>query len=654
MTISLYFKRVSSFFLTVFVSLILASDVEGELRLVAGEFQIDTFPRSLAVAATDDGSFLVVWAAGENNKEDIFGKRFENDGTPSGTEFVVSTYTTGGQFYPAVAADRFGNYVVAWVDYGRDGDRSGIFGQRVSSSGTLAGAAFLINTYTTGSQSRPDIAAGQDGSFTVVWDDYQGASSVRAQRFDVDGIKIGAELTLSEGSSPRVGVDAVGNMVVAWAPPIPPGGNRNMLVQRFRGDGSALGPPVLSVADDSYSDPPEVITGDVAVAPSGDFVVAWSGYDHTGFDNSCDVRARRYDSTGGQLGAELVVSDATAGAADCLQVSVEMADDDSSVVAWTHVYNYTFPSGSDLHAARDGDSLGVFAQRYDANGVPDSKNLRLNRVRLGLQHFPSIALDSNGNAVAVWRDGRTLGGLTGQRYCLDDDVGCDRCPGSDDSLDGDGDGIADGCDMCTNVAGQQSILSSRVVVFENEEVHCKVRDTVRARGKFSLGGPPGGFATLAPDIDGVAVRFAAPDGVLVAETSIPGGVFAGSGTEGWKRNRTGTKWMYLDKRPDGERYAFCRNVGGRNGIEKLLIKDKASLRYPNRVSITVYGKDLVYPLSVEDEAVNFSIRLGGQAAAEAGLCGETELVPDDCKFKARQKQTGRLTHSNNYTISCRR
>ena len=60
----------------------------------------------------------------------VFGQRYDSIGARLGPEFRVNTYTTGYQSLPAVAADAAGNFVVVWQSY-QDG-RNGIFGQRYS------------------------------------------------------------------------------------------------------------------------------------------------------------------------------------------------------------------------------------------------------------------------------------------------------------------------------------------------------------------------------------------------------------------------------------------------------------------------------------------------------------------------------------------
>ena len=57
-------------------------------------------------------------------------------------------YTTASQYAPAVAVAA-GNFVVAWHSTGQDGRSSGVYGQRYAISGTAPGPEFRVNTYTT-------------------------------------------------------------------------------------------------------------------------------------------------------------------------------------------------------------------------------------------------------------------------------------------------------------------------------------------------------------------------------------------------------------------------------------------------------------------------------------------------------------------------
>src|SRR6185503_8044197 len=81
-------------------------------------------------------------------------------GVPLGPEFRVNTFTTNSQWFPAVAADALGNFVVLWASSTQDyAATSGVFGQRYTSGGEALGPEFRVNTYTIGSQGAGAVAS---------------------------------------------------------------------------------------------------------------------------------------------------------------------------------------------------------------------------------------------------------------------------------------------------------------------------------------------------------------------------------------------------------------------------------------------------------------------------------------------------------------
>src|SRR3972149_653080 len=90
-------------------------------------------------------------------------------GQPVGSEFQVNTYTTGRQEIPSVASDATGNFVVVWNSSPQDGSNSGVFGQRYDDSGNALGSEFQVNSYTTSNQFFPSVASDANGNFVVVW-----------------------------------------------------------------------------------------------------------------------------------------------------------------------------------------------------------------------------------------------------------------------------------------------------------------------------------------------------------------------------------------------------------------------------------------------------------------------------------------------------
>jgi len=91
---------------------------------------------------------------------------------PIGVQFQVNSYTTKDQLRPAVAVDLQGNFVVAWDSNGSDMDTSSwsIQAQRYDSSGAPMGGQIQVNSYTTSGQFQPAVAVEPGGDFVVVWE----------------------------------------------------------------------------------------------------------------------------------------------------------------------------------------------------------------------------------------------------------------------------------------------------------------------------------------------------------------------------------------------------------------------------------------------------------------------------------------------------
>jgi len=68
---------------------------------------------------------------------------------------------------------------------------------------------------------------------------------------------------------------------------------------------------------------------------------------------------------------------------------------------------------------QDGSLFGVFGQRYASSGAPLGPEFRVNSYTTNSQYHPSVAADSSGNFVVVWKSVGQLGAygsIFGQRY----------------------------------------------------------------------------------------------------------------------------------------------------------------------------------------------------------------------------------------------
>jgi hypothetical protein len=382
-------------------------------QAAGGEFQVNTYTTDSqaypAVAMDAEGRFVVVWRSigQDGSARGVFGQRYDASGGAAGAEFQVNTYTTASQLTAALAMDPRGNFVVVWRSNNQDGDNEGIFGQRYDAAGVPQGAEFQVNTHTTNGQYSPAIAMDTEDNFVVVWTSFgQDGSSegIFGQRYDGAGVPRGAEFrvntyTTSGQYSPSIGMDPQGNFVVVWTSSSQDAGTPGVFGQRFDPAGVPQGPEFqVNVYTTSFQTQPAV-----AMDAAGGFVVVWASQGQDSGAANSGIIGRRYDSAG-VPGAEFQVNTYTTSSQYTPRIAVGPLG--NFVVSW----------GSN---SQDGDTRGVFGQRYDAAGVPQGAEFRVNSYTTGGQGTPSVGMDPQGNFVIAWtsyvQDAATPG-VFAQRY----------------------------------------------------------------------------------------------------------------------------------------------------------------------------------------------------------------------------------------------
>ena len=266
------------------------------------EFRVNAYTPSAqrfpSIASDPSGNFVVVWSSSLQDGSDygVFGRRFDNGGERLGREFLVNTNTTGFQGFPSIASDASGNFVVVWTSR-QDGSMYGIFGQRYDSGGIARGSEFRVNSYTTGRQLYPSIAADAGGGFVVVWNSLgQDGSNygVFGQRYDDAGTPQGGEFrvnsyTRGSQSSPNVASDADGNFTVVWSSSGQDGSGSGIFGQRYDESGAALGSEFrVNTYTTNYQRRPSISATGIE-----QFVVAWSSYGQDGSGEG--VFGQRFD-----------------------------------------------------------------------------------------------------------------------------------------------------------------------------------------------------------------------------------------------------------------------------------------------------------------------------------------------------------------------
>jgi hypothetical protein len=279
------------------------------------------------------------------------------------------------------------------------------------------GGEFQVNTYTSGRQSYPDMARDDWGNFVVVWQsDFKDGSNwgIIGQRFDSAGGAVGGEFlvnTYTTGiqSLPAVAMVDQGAFVVVWNSDDQDGSNRGIFSQRFDSAGVAVGGESQV---NTYTIDHQVFPR-IATDGSGAYVVVWESAGQDG--SSWSIIGQRFDSAGGAVGGEFQVNTYTTGSQSF--PSVAMDDRGTFEMVWH----------SD---GQDGDSYGIFGQRFDSAGGAVGGESQVNTYTTDHQAIPKIATDESGVSVVVWestgQDGSSTG-IFGQRFSCDDSDGDGLC-----------------------------------------------------------------------------------------------------------------------------------------------------------------------------------------------------------------------------------
>ena len=138
---------------------------------------------------------------------------------------------------------------------------------------------------------------------------------------------------------------------------------------------------------------------------TGDCLAVWQS-NHVENNSNNDIFFQRYNAQGSPLGREERANPDWHG--DQVNPDVAVANNGSFVVTWS--------SG-------DGDSYGIFARRFAADGAPLGNVIQVNNTPDGEQGFSQVATnDATGTFVVVWASNGQDGsgwGVYGQRFAAD-------------------------------------------------------------------------------------------------------------------------------------------------------------------------------------------------------------------------------------------
>ena len=130
--------------------------------------------KDVAIAMEADGDFVVAWSSkGQDDadgREGVYYRMFDSAGAAQTGELITNQETSDAQKSPAVAIDAEGNFIIAWSSKGQDADKEGVFARQFDADGTAQGNEFQINVEETGAQKSPSVAMDAAGDYIVAWE----------------------------------------------------------------------------------------------------------------------------------------------------------------------------------------------------------------------------------------------------------------------------------------------------------------------------------------------------------------------------------------------------------------------------------------------------------------------------------------------------
>ncbi|WP_319005698.1 calcium-binding protein [Pararhizobium sp. BT-229] len=349
------------------------------------------------VTGLADGGYVVIWRSDTpTSDQDVFGRVFNDDGSPRGADFVLNAITDKNQVISTVTALPDGGFIALWVSFDAgDGSSSCIRARMFAPDGEPAGVEFIANSTLAASQTRPAVTVLDDGRFVAVWQSYDAGDGeptcIRARLFDADGSPAGEDFIVnttftSSQITPVITTLANGRFMIAWASEDDGDGSGGCARARiFDADGTASG--VDFIVNDTA--PGGQTNPGLAVLADGRVLAIFESDDAGDGSFGC-IRARLLNPDGTPSGeGDFIVNSTTA--SNQADPKIIALADGRAVAVW-----YSGDTG-------DGSSYCVRARLFNVDGSLSGDDFIVNTTVAGKQYNPSATALPDGRFVVAWQ-----------------------------------------------------------------------------------------------------------------------------------------------------------------------------------------------------------------------------------------------------------
>ncbi|MCV6621535.1 MAG: Ig-like domain-containing protein [Cellvibrionaceae bacterium] len=377
--------------------------------LAGNELDMDLTPVVVdPITALADGGYLVTYlklSDEEGQGFDVYGQRYDADGNSTGDSFMVNSFKPGDQINSDVIGLNDGGFVITWQSRDQDGDLNGIYAQRYDADNNAVGPETQINVYTDSDQQRPAVSDLADGGYVITWMSHGQDGSgegIYMRLFNADGVAITGDVrvndsTIDNQANPSITTLSDGRFIVSWDT-VNNAGQTQAMAKIYDAQGRSQSAEFTLSSDGGAQS-----LSHVSATANGGFAVSWLEEN----DNETMVKVQLFNSDGTpSLGNAIDVHSSISAGASKPEVA-GLANGDI-VVTWT---------------SDDGEQLGIFASRYNANGEVVYENKLINSEESGVQTEPHIVALNDGGYLITWGDLQTEEGRTsvwGQQFNADD------------------------------------------------------------------------------------------------------------------------------------------------------------------------------------------------------------------------------------------
>jgi hypothetical protein len=325
------------------------------------------------IAMDGDGHAIAVWRQYDGSRFYIWASYF--DGFGWGTAEMIEEDDTGSANSPQIAMDGDGNAIAVWSQH--DGLRYNIWANYFD--GSDWGTAELIETKSTGSAESPQIAMDDDGHAIAVWELNESTRNIWGNYFD--GSDWGTATLIEtddtgNARSPQISMNGAGYAIVVWSQN--DGFRYNIWANYFDGTNWSI-PEIIDSNNIGSAYSPQI-----AMNHAGDAAAVWEQYDgfrYNAWANNFNLYEGEDEVAEWNVGTAIETS--STGDAESPQVAVDSHG--NAIAVW---------------AQYDGFRYNVWANYFD--GTTWGTAELIETLDDGSAYSPQIAVDGNGNFIAVW------------------------------------------------------------------------------------------------------------------------------------------------------------------------------------------------------------------------------------------------------------